>query len=251
LVVVGFKPSETISLTPYWNARGDCLAGQDLNLKLGQAVPAVPGCVIKGILRTGGEEDHELLVPYQTAEQIAGLTGSASVIEIRAPGENVEQIRNALANRYPIAQFRTVHSVADTETNVVLKIRAALFLLTLLILTITTLCVSSNFSEMVMERAKEIGIMKALGAAENRIATFFVSESAALALVATLTGYTAGLFAAAAIGKEIFGGVFRLHADWLVFITVVVVMLSVAAIATIISTSRIWNIEAAVILRGD
>jgi putative ABC transport system permease protein len=248
MVIAGFVPDKTVALTPYWNVRGNCLAGQDLNVSVGQTVQ---GCVVQGILKTGGPEDNELMVPYKTAEEIAGLTNSASVIEIRAPGDRLEQIRNALAAAYPIAQFRTVRSVADTETNVIFKIRAALFLLTLLILTITTLCVSSNFSEMVIERSKEIGILKALGAAERRIAAFFVSESAALALVATIVGYVVGLFAAAAIGKEIFGGVFRLQADWFVFLVVAAVMLGVAAIATVIATSRIWNIQAAVILRGE
>ena len=251
MVIAGFIPDKTVPLTPYWNARGDCLAGQDLNLKVGQAVAAAPGCVVQGILKTGGPEDNELMVPYKTAEEIADLTNSASVIELRAPGDRLERIRNSLAASYPIAQFRTVRSVADTETNVIFKIRAALFLLTLLILTITTLCVCSNFSEMVIERSKEIGILKALGGAERSIAAFFVSESAALAVVATVVGYTLGIFAAAAIGKEIFGGVFRLQADWFVFVVVAAVMLGVAAIATVIATSRIWNIQAAIILRGE
>jgi ABC-type antimicrobial peptide transport system permease subunit len=94
---------------------------------------------------------------------------------------------------------------------VVRKIRASLFLLTLLILGITTLCVSSNFTEMVIERSKEIGILKAIGGVERKIAAFFVSESAVLALAATIAGYAAGVFAAAAIGREVFGGVFRVQ----------------------------------------
>jgi putative ABC transport system permease protein len=146
---------------------------------------------------------------------------------------------------------RTIRAVAGTESNVVLKIRASLFLLTLLILVITTLCVSGNFTEMVIERSKEIGILKALGAAERRIAAFFVSESAALAVAATITGYLAGLFAAAAIGREIFGGTFQLQSDWLAFGGVAGVMLAVASIATAIAASRIWGIEAAAILRGE
>jgi putative ABC transport system permease protein len=251
MVVAGFEPAKTKLLTPYWNVRGDCLAGEDTGLRVGQAAPAVPSCVVQGILKTGGPEDRELFVPFATAERIAGLTNSASVIEIRAPGERVDAIRSALAAAYPIARFRTVRSVADTENLVIMKIRAALFLLTLLILTITTLCVSSNFTEMVIERSKEIGILKALGAAERRIASFFVSESAALALAATLTGYVAGVFATAAIGRQIFGGVFHPESSWFVFLVVTAVMLSVAAIATAIATSRIWNIEAAVILRGE
>jgi putative ABC transport system permease protein len=144
-----------------------------------------------------------------------------------------------------------VRSVADTESNVVLKIRAALFLLTLVILAITTLCVTSNFTEMVIERSKEIGILKALGGAESRIATFFVSESAALALAATAVGYAAGVVAAAAIGRQIFGGAFRLQPDWLVFLIVAAVMLGVASLATAIAASRIWGIQPAIILRGE
>jgi putative ABC transport system permease protein len=261
--VAGFVPAKTARLTTYWHVQGardiqngECLAGElvatELQLTPGSRI-SLDGAplLVKGIVSTGGAEDRELLIPFETAARLAGLHDVASVIEIRAPGERVEAVRSALAKRFPEADVRTIRSVAGTETNVVLKIRGALFLLTLLILAITTLCVSSNFTEMVIERSKEIGIMKALGAAERRIAAFFVSESAALALAATIAGYLAGIFAAAAIGREIFGGVFRLQASWLVFASVGAVMLSVAAIATAIAASRIWRVDPAVILRGE
>jgi putative ABC transport system permease protein len=125
------------------------------------------------------------------------------------------------------------------------------FLLTLVILAITTLCVSSNFSEMVIERSKEIGILKALGAAERKIAALFISESAGLALAATVSGYVVGVFAAAAIGSQIFGGLFHPRADWRVFCSVTAVMLAVSALATAIAASRIWRIQPAGILRGE
>jgi len=249
--VAGFNPEKTKPLTAYWKVWAPCMAGVQLGLKIGDAVAGVPGCRIQGILSTGGPEDSELLVPLEVAQNIAGVSNAASMIQIRAPGDRLGAIQNTLQTRYPIAQFRAVRSVADTETNVIVKIRAALFLLTLLILTITTLCVSSNFSEMVMERAKEIGILKALGAAERRIAGFFLSESAALAIAASIVGYAAGLLSAAAIGQEIFGVGFHLQGDWFVFAVVAIVMIAVAAMATAIAASRIWNIEAAVILRGE
>jgi putative ABC transport system permease protein len=182
---------------------------------------------------------------------LAGIHDAASVIEIRAPGGKEEEIRSALAHQFPAADVRTNLAVAGTESNVVFKIRASLFLLTLLILVITTLCVSSSFSEMVIERSKEIGILKALGGAERRIAAFFVSESALLAISATLAGYAAGIVAAAGIGREVFGGVFRLEPSWAVFVAVVGVMLAVAGVATGIAASRIWSVEPAIILRGE
>jgi putative ABC transport system permease protein len=265
--VVGFESGPAAAhMTAYWHVTGtrdihtgECIAGQlmadRLNLHTGDraTMGRVP-CIVKGIVATGGAEDQELLVPFSDAAPegtTESTTGLASFIEIRAPGDRVESIRSQLAAQFPTADLRTVRSVADTESNVVLKIRAALFLLTLLLLGITTLCVSSNFTEMVIERSKEIGIMKALGAAERRIAAFFVSESAALALAAAVAGYLLGILAAAAIGRQIFGGAFQIQASWLVFLMVSVVMLGVAAVATAIAASRIWGIQPAIILRGE
>lgn len=263
VAVAGFQPAKSAAMTSYWHMEGsrnigsgDCIAGEllatRLQLKIGATV-ALEGspCSLKGIVSTGGAEDQELLVPFETAARLAGVSDAASLIEIRAPGGREEEVRAALAKQFPAADLRTNLAVAGTESNVVFKIRASLFLLTLLILIITTLCVSSNFSEMVIERSKEIGILKAIGAAERKIAAFFVSESAVLALSATLAGYLIGIFAAAAIGREVFGGVFRLEPSLAVLGGVIGVMLAVAGIATAIAASRIWSIQPAVILRGE
>lgn len=253
---------------PYWHVQGagtigpgKCLAGEVLATQLSLQVNAPVElrdnsnagrpCTLTGIVSTGGAEDQELIVNFASAAALSGIHDAASAIEIQAPGERLEMIRTALAAEFPAADVRTVRAVADTESDVVLKMRAALLLLTLLILAITTLCVTSNFSEMVIDRAKEIGIMKALGGAERRIAAFFISESATLAILATIVGYTTGIFAAAAIGREIFGGVFHVRIDLPVLAGVAGVMLLVATVATAIATARIWNIQPAVILRGE
>ena len=252
-----------VSPSSYWHVQGSsaiepgkCLAGEtlatELKLTLNGSV-ALEGwpCTLAGILSTGGAEDRELIVPFDAAAAISGIHDAASVIEIQAPGERLEAIRAALADQFPAADIRTVRAVAGTESNVIVKMRAALLLLTLLILVITTLCVTSNFSEMVIDRAKEIGIMKALGGAEQRIAAFFISESATLAVLATVIGYTGGVLGAAIVGREIFGGVFHLQLDWRVLAGVGGVMLLVSTVSTAIATARIWNIQPAVILRGE
>lgn len=258
--VVGFDPSLTTPLTPFWHvdgsreiASGECLAGETVagkfQLKPGASVALTHGaCLLKGIVSTGGAEDREILVPFARA---AGSQSVATFVEIRASGEQLASVRSALEKQFPAVDFREIRAVADTESSVILKIRASVFLLTLLILVITTLCVTGNFTEMVLERAKEIAILKSLGAAERPIAAFFVTESAALALAATVAGYLAGLFAAAAVTRGIFGGAFHLEPDWLAFGGVALVMLAVASIATGIATSRIWTIEPAIILRGE
>jgi putative ABC transport system permease protein len=259
-VVVGFDPAKSQAMTAYWHVEGsrdigtgECIAGESLaaSLHLSVGNKTALDCTVKGIVSTGGDEDRELLVPFAAAADLASIHDVASLVEIRAPGERVEEVRAALAKEFPAADVRTMRAVAETESSVVLKIRASLFLLTLVILTITTLCVTSNFSEMVIERSKEIGILKALGGMERKIAALFVSESAVLAVAATVAGYVIGLFAAAWIGQEVFGGVFHVQADWLVFGGVAGVMLTVAAVATGIAASRIWSVQPAIILRGE
>jgi putative ABC transport system permease protein len=261
--VIGFIPAKTAPLTSYWHVTGsrdlsadECLAGEivanELDLKPGSHLAYEGGaCAVKGIVATGGPEDSELLIPFDAAAARAAQQDVASSIAIRAPGERLEAVRSALAAQFPKADVRTVQAVAGTESNVVVKLRSALFLLSILILAITALCVSSNFSEMVMERAKEIGILKALGAAERRIAAFFLSESAALGGLAALIGYALGILAAALISQKIFGGVFRLQPDPLVFLAVFAVMLAVSIVATSLAVSRIRSIEPAIILRGE
>ena len=263
IAVAGYIPEKTARLTTYWQVQGqravqpgECLAGErlasDLNALPGATI-ALEGapCRLTGIVATGGAEDDELLVPLATAARISGIAGAASVVQIRAEGSRVESIRAALGAKFPEADIRTVRSVAGAETNVVLKIRAVLFLLTALILAITTLCVSSNFAEMVIERSKEIGIMKALGAAEGLLSAFFLSESGTLALAGSLIGYAAGSLGAGVIGREIFGAAFEPGAGWVVFLGVTAVMLLVASVATATAASRIRAIQPAVILRGE
>lgn len=263
VAVAGFIPAKAAPLTPYWHVEGtrdlkpgECLAGETLaatlNLKIGQSLPlANAPCRLTGIVSTGAAEDQELLVRYEDAAKISGLSDVASAIQIRISSDKVDALRTRLATQFPTADIRTVRAVAGTESNVAVKLRSSIFLLTLLILAITTLCVSSNFSELVLERSREIGLLKALGGAERKIAAFFLSESATLAILASIIGYGLGLLASAAIGKEVFGGLFRIEPDWLIFAAVTAVMFLVASIATAISTSRIWTIQPAVILRGE
>ena len=179
---------------------------------------------------------------------------AASVVQVRADGERAAgSAGRPGATSFPGPMCALLHAVAETEANVVLKIRSTLFLLTALILGITTLCVSSNFSALVLERSKEIGILKAIGAAERKIAALFLSESLILGLASTITGYGLGLLVAWWIGRQIFpeSAARGVGVNYGVFLPVAGVTLAVAAAATLAAAARIWRIKPAVILRGE
>ena len=265
VVVAGTDFRRAGPLTAYWRVDGARAAGPGECL-LGRTVAAhfhrKPGekaevegapCMIRGIVSTGGAEDAQVILPFAAAAQMAGLHDAASMVQVRADGERLKAVQEALANAFPGADVRLLHAVAETEANVVLKVRSTLFLLTALILAITTLCVSSNFSALVLERSQEIGILKAIGAAEKKIAALFLSESLILALASTAAGYGLGLLAAWWIGRQIFpeSAAAGVGVDYAVFLPVTGVTLAVATAATLAAAARIWRIKPAAILREE
>ncbi len=265
VVVAGVDFDRAAPLTNYWRVDGartagpgECLVGANVaahfRLKPGQALELESApCTIRGIVSSGGAEDAQVILGFAVASQLAGLHDVASLVQVRADGERLVAIQAALASQLPGADVRTLHAVAETEANVVLKLRSTLFMLTALILAITTLCVSSNFSALVLERSKEIGILKAIGAAERKIAALFLSESLILGLVSTIAGYAVGLLVAWWIGHQIFpeSAAAGVGVNYGVFLPVTLVTLAMATAATLAAAARIWRIRPAVILRGE
>jgi putative ABC transport system permease protein len=244
----GVDPS---SLNQFWHiegTRGACMAGTSLGLKVGETVHLKNySCVVDGVVSTGGAEDGEIILPFATVAKLSGLLDRASLVQVRIGSEKVQELSKAV----PDADVRLVRAVVGTEANVILKVRVALFLLMAVILGIVTISVSSNFGELVMERTKEIGILKAIGAGENRIIGLFIAEALILALAATVAGYFFGVLLAGWIDESVFESTFAVHVNPMVMLLSAVVTFAVALAATVMATGRIWRIQPAIILRGE
>jgi len=132
---------------------------------------------------------------------------------------------------------------------VVLKIRGTLFLLTALVLAITALAVMNNFTAVVYQRRKEIGLLKAIGGADARVAALFAAEAAALAAAGSLAGFGIGSAVARWMGRQIFQQPGSVGIETLP--VVAAITLAVALAATIVPYRHIRRIEPAVILRGE
>jgi putative ABC transport system permease protein len=259
VLLAGVDLAAAQPLTQYWHVEGSltgCLAGataaEHFHLRPGDGanIEGAP-CRISGIVSTGGSEDNEFILPLGMVAAVAGVKDAASLVQVRVPAGRVASMQSQLHTALPGTDVRLVRAVSETESSVVLKLRLALFLLLALILTITTMSVSSNFSELVLERSREIGILKAIGAAERKIAALFVSESLMLALGSTLAGYTAGVLLAGWIGSSVFAAPFSVHVDMTVLLLAALVTLVVAFAATALAAGRIWRIQPAAILRGE
>ena len=99
------------------------------------------------------------------------------------------------------------------------------------------------------ERRQTIGTMKALGATNLRLSLLFLSEAAALALVASAAGFLGGLALARWVGATLFAAGISLR--WTTLPLVLAAALAIALLGTLFPLRLVRRVEPAVILRGE
>ena len=100
-----------------------------------------------------------------------------------------------------------------------------------------------------MERRREIGLMKALGASSGSVAGVFHTEAALLALLGGSVGFVLGAFMARQVGHAIFGVAITVHAALLP-----IVLLAAGAIVlagSALAIRRAARVDPVLALRGD
>lgn len=188
---------------------------------------------IKGILVSGGREEKGLVVPLRTVQDLGGLTGKVESISVSAltVPENVlsrkarrdpealdtaeydlwyctayvSSIAYQIAEAVPNSSVRPVWQVAEGEGAVIRKIQMLMAVVTLAAFFASTLGISSIMSTLIMERSREIGLIKALGAADWEVYLLFHTEAAVVGGLGGLLGCAVGLGFSQIIGLGIFG----------------------------------------------
>lgn len=224
---------------------GEILAGvllaRELSLKAGDRItvrtsgktPREESFVVKGLLTTGGAEENALVAPLATVQRLAGLAGkvqSVSVSALTVPEDRlsrkarhssdsldsaeydrwyctayVSSVSLQIEEAIPNVTSRPIWQVAAGEGAVVNKIQLLMIVVTIAAFIASGLGISSLMVTTIMERAREIGLMKALGAANWEVYLLFLSESAVVGVVGGLLGCVAGAGLSQIIGLSIFG----------------------------------------------
>ncbi|MGH9763348.1 MAG: ABC transporter permease, partial [Blastocatellia bacterium] len=206
---------------------------------------------ISGIVTTGGPEDGQIMMPLAAAQDLSSLNGKLSAVAISALGgeSSVESFARQVDSRIPSARADLVRQISENEGRVLGKLRLTMLLVTLLILIAASLSVATTLTALVMDRQKEIGTMKAIGARENTLLRQFLFELGTLGVTGGIIGYLAGIVLAQPIGRSMFQS--SIAPRVAVFGIVVVISVAVAAVSGIIPLRRIKNLQPAVILRGE
>jgi len=206
---------------------------------------------ISTVLTTGASEDDQVFLPLAALQGLLGMPGKATLVELSIPGEtrDVESAVQRLAGLLPGLEVRPIRQIVYSEGKVLGTIRWLLLSLTVLILVIIALCVMATMTAVVLERRKDIGVMKALGAADALLMRLFMAESAGLGLLGGALGYAVGAWLAQRLAAQLFGVALRLHAWTLPGVCGLTVALAVVAAQVPVRIVR--AIQPTVVLKGE
>ncbi len=247
--------------------------GDMLTLNAGNHTQTV---VVSGILSSGGEEDNQLVMPLNVVQQLLNLQGKVQAIRVsaltvpenelsRRARENldalnaeeydlwyctayVSSIAHQLEEAISGAEVRPVWQVAASEGVVIDKIQLLMGVVTLAALAAAAMGIASLMTSTIMERAKEIGLMKALGARQWQILLLFYLEAASSGLAGGAVGCIAGWGLAKAIGLMLFDA--PLNFAWVVIPCVLVVAVLISLIGTWFPARRIARLYPVEVLYG-
>jgi len=202
-----------------------------------------------GALSTGAAEDSRVYISLPEFENWTGI--QPSTIEIAASG-SADEVNAAIARLVevlPEAEVRPVRQIMEGEARVLGKTKATLLASASLIILTAALCVLSTLMGWVLDRRRDFAIMKALGASERLISSFFAAEAGVLGATGAVVGFVIGIGAAAWIGRVNFHApvVPRFNVlPWILLGSV-----AVALISAVLPMSLLRRVQPAVILRGE
>src|ERR1043166_7368107 len=181
-------------------AIADDIVAQSKHLKVGDRVTLLNhDFTICGIVAHG--KGARYFVPLKTAQDIAGADDKVSMLYVRSKGD-VEATREQILS---VAPGTGVKSMAEYTTlmnsSKLPELKPFIRTMVGIGMVISFLVVLMNMHTMVMERTREIGILKALGSSRFDIVKLLLGETLVLALLGGLSGI-AFTFLAEGILKE-------------------------------------------------
>jgi putative ABC transport system permease protein len=274
-------------ISPWWKVAGswpgddssDVLVGstlaRSLSVKAGDAIRVGDrSLAVSGILNTGGSEDNEVVAPLALAQHILGRAGAVKQIQVSAltkpeddfARKNPKALNKADFDRWfcspyaksiafqvqqaiPNSRAVEIRQVSQNEGTVLSRIDGLMLLVTIAALLASALAVSAAMATAIMERRSEVGLMKAMGAANSSIAGLFFTEAALLALGGGAVGFAIGSLLARRIGIWIFAS--QVNISPVLFPVVLTIAIVVTFLGSAASIRKAMQYEPVMVLRGD
>ena len=207
--------------------------------------------IVVGIITTEGVEDNQVFVNLQVAQELTSRQGKVHTVQVSALCTKcpVETFAREIEAKIPSVEGKTVKQLVNAEMSTLGMVQGLMLMVTSVALFASVLGVMTTMTSSVIERRKEIGLMKAVGAERRKIVALFLSEAAIIGALGGAAGFVAGLVLAQVIGISVFSTPIGLHA--LVLPAVMGLAVAVALLASLLPVRRAMGVEPAVVLRGE
>ena len=227
--------------------------GDTVTIKAGQHEKQL---VIAGIYDAGGDEDQQIFATLDCVQGLTDREGKVASIEVSAittpdnelakrAAKNPQalssrdyetwyctayvsaicyQIQEAIPNSLATA----VRQVAEGEGAILEKTQLLMILITALSLVGSALGISNLVTASVMERAQEIGLLKAIGAKDRSITGVIIVEILITALIGGVIGYFMGFGFAQLIGQSVFGSAVEMKLKVIPIVAALITLVTMA-----------------------
>ena len=163
---------------------------------------------VVGITKSTGQQDNDnlLIVPIQTLRDLSGEKDSYTIMLANVNNINkVQEIADAVQKKMDKIHGEKVFSVLTAEklasniSSIFTSLSVLLSGIAGISLLVAAVGISNTMLMSVLERTREIGIMKAVGASNYNVMELFLTESALIGLFGGVAGVTIGSIGAVAI----------------------------------------------------
>ena len=204
-----------------------------LGVRLGEAIPIAGDAgrrqaTVSAIVDAGGLDDQRMWLPLSLAQSLAGRPGQVDRVSFSAlvkpeprhsapdPARDPQGYERYMCTAYPANVARDLRTAVPGsevvpltelvagEAGVVWRLNLLMLMLALAALTASTLGLVSTTTAGVVERAREFGLMRALGATSSQLAVLLLTESLLVALAGGALGWLLGTVTAALIRGDAF-----------------------------------------------
>ena len=165
---------------------------------------------VSGIFSEIGEQTHDAAV-FMSLNVLHELTGSSRVARTASvkvvSGTNIDlvarQIRYQLSKQEVVKDFTvlTPDKVTNLIGGVLLIIELFLVIMALISLIVGAVGIMNTMYTSVLERTRQIGVMKAVGASRDTILSLFLIESGFIGLIGGVVGIFLGVLISFLIGR--------------------------------------------------
>jgi len=143
-------------------------------------------------------DDYTITVPLEASKEILNTTDYSYIIVDVKDTEDVskvaDKIKQELKKDHNAEDFKlqTSEQLKDTAASILSIIQAIFVGIAAISLVVGGIGIMNTMLMAVMERTREIGVMKAIGATEKRIMSIFLTESAFVGMIGGVLGIALG-----------------------------------------------------------